>query len=225
LEPIIKSLKPKTVTLIVSYFILLVLTFCYIMVSIIENDEYYSSASIVFSAVLAVSAAAVTVFYTRKIAREKNTLDFQQSFQNDRAYARNMKIVHELSSKYSYKASAYLKRLAQEKHASTREAESIRYVLNTWEKVANAIRHGLFDEDYLYLSHKSTVLRLGVELRSFVRERQLQNISLYTNFNWLVLRWAIRRDSFQEQATKKELKRVYSQLNGIKSGRIRAIDK
>lgn len=181
------------------------------------GPKFYSAGAIMLSALIALSAALVNISYTRRTARESNSLDFQQTLLNNKEYARNVGVmIQAIGNRDSFPLENY----AQDEHALTPEAKAIRYALNSWEQAANAMRHDIYDEIYLYKSHKSTVLYIGLMLRGYVRAKQEVNVSFFENFNWLVLKWAIRRDSFEEKDTKKQLKKVFKDLSKVKSGKI-----
>ncbi|NRD73272.1 DUF4760 domain-containing protein [Shewanella sp. VB17] len=181
------------------------------------HSDYYSAGAIILSAVIALSAAAVNIFYIRRTARESNSLHFQQSLLNSIEYANNVDImVKAIKKRHDFPLEDY----AKDEHALTSEAKAIRYTLNSWEEAANAMKHDIYDEIYLYNSHKSTVLYIGLMLRSYINAKQKVNVSFFESFNWLVLKWAIRRDSFEEKETKKQLKKVFKDLSNIKSGKI-----
>jgi hypothetical protein len=181
------------------------------------GSDFYSAGAILLSAILALSGALINLIFQRRTARDANSLSFQHSLLNDSNYLTNVA----LSVKaFKNKHNVPLKELAQSHFSDSEEAKAIRYVLNTWERSANAMRHGIYDEKYLYEAHKSMVLHFGVILREFVNEKQKEQISFFENFSWLVLKWTIRRDSFEAKATKVQLKRVFRDLNRVKSGKL-----
>ncbi|WKD23581.1 DUF4760 domain-containing protein [Pseudoalteromonas sp. KG3] len=187
------------------------------------DSLFFASGAVLLSATLGLSAALAGMFYQRQTAKEKNTLDFQQKLKDDKDYLAHVveisKIIHSLERKQT------LLDLAKPQNSSDPRGSSIRYVLNTWEQAANAIKHNLYDEAFLYSSHKSSVIDLSLHLRPFIRERQMKNISLYSDFSLLALKWTIKRDSFESQQTKKELKRIFKQLDKVKSGKISYLQK
>ncbi|MFT5164267.1 MAG: hypothetical protein ACI9FJ_002868, partial [Alteromonadaceae bacterium] len=160
------------------------------------------------------SGALLNVFYQRRTARESNSLTFQQSLSDNEIYNENIPII---MSVIKNRKSIHI--YAEPKHTNTKEAQAIRSVLNTWERAANAMRHGVYDELYLYQAHRSMVLHFGVYLRGYIKAKQAERESFLVNFSWLVLKWTIRRDSFEEAITKKELKAVFKALNRVKAGR------
>ena len=183
------------------------------------DEKYFGGGAVILSAALALSAAMVSMYYQRKTAREKNTLDFLNNLSDDTNYQSHFLNVRAILADED--KDARLVELASPDKVNDKDTESIREVLNTWEQASNAVLHNLYDELYLYSSHKSQVITLSLVLRPYIRERQKTNVSLYSNFTWLALKWTTRRDSFESAQTKKDLKRVFRQLDKIKSGKLR----
>jgi hypothetical protein len=205
-----------------SGFLLIIICFLAIFFSglfIIRQlgSTYYSAGAILLSAILALCGALINVFYQRRTARESNSLAFQQSLSDNETYNKNIPIIIKaIKNRYAVPLRDYTK----PENSTCSQATAIRHVLNTWERSANAMRHGIYDEQYLYEAHKSMVLHLGVYLRGFINEKQREQASFYENFSWLVLNWTIRRDGFEELATKNELKRIFMELNAVKAGKL-----
>nr|WP_257606217.1 DUF4760 domain-containing protein [Ferrimonas balearica] len=181
------------------------------------GSDFYSASAILISATLALSAALINTKYQRQTARESNSLNFQQTLQQDAEYHKNLSIIIEAIHN---RHKVPLESFALEEFGQSKEATAIRYVLNTWERASLAMVHKVYDEAYLYGAHKSMVLHFGVVLRSYIRKTQEKNVSLYCHFNWLVLRWTIRRDSFSEKQTKDNLKKIFSDLDRVGSGKL-----
>ncbi len=187
------------------------------------DASLYASGAVLLSAVLGVSAALAGMFYQRQTAKEKNTLDFQQKLKDDKDYLKHTVVLSQII--HSLERNKILLELSKPENSNDPRGVSVRYVLNTWEQAANAIKHKLYDEAFLYSSHKSSVIDLSLYLRTFIRERQKKNVSLYSDFSLLALKWTIKRDSFESQQTKRELKRIFKQLDKVKSGKISALQK
>lgn len=183
------------------------------------DEKHFGGGAVILSATLALSAAMVSMYYQRKTAREKNTLDFLNNLSDDTNYQTHFATVRTILS--ADDRDNRLIELASDSNVNDKDTEAIREVLNTWEQASSAVIHNLYDELYLYSSHKTQVLNLCIKLRPYIRTRQKTNISLYSNFTWLALKWTVRRDSFESEQTKKDLKRVFRQLDKIKSGRLR----
>ena len=224
------KIRKKHIELIVTYFVIVIAIGTYLITS--AKGDYISAVAILFSAFLAISGALITIYFQRRTAREKNTLDFQNELHENEGYHQNVLLINKLIANHKddyingrTDTMDVIKTLASPELVRTEEAVALRDVLNKWEQAANAIRHGLLDENYLYSSHKSSVLYMGVMFRSFIKERQKSNESLYLNFTWLVLKWTIKRDSFESQETRKQIRAVFKQLNNIKHGKIKPSQK
>lgn len=177
------------------------------------GPAFYSAGAILLSAILALSGALMNVFFQRRTARESNSLSFQQSLSDNEDYISSVpKIINAINNRDVMPLQEYTK----PEYANCDEAKAIRNVLNTWERAANAMRHGIYDERYLYEAHKTMVIHLGIYLRGYIVMKQKEQISFYENFIWLVVNWTIRKDSFEEAASREELKRIFKALNRVK---------
>lgn len=173
----------------------------------VEKD-LYSAMAILLSATLALIGAFMSVLFTRKTARESNALSFQKALQEDKDYLEQVRTAMQAA-----KSGRDLRILVKTENNMDQDAKAIRYVLNTWERAANAIRHGIYDEQFLYEAHKSMAIYFGMYFREFIAEAQKLQPTYYENFSWLVLKWTIRRDSFTEKKRRKEIKRIFKLLD------------
>ncbi|WP_411993443.1 DUF4760 domain-containing protein [Agarivorans sp. DSG3-1] len=192
------------------------------------GSSFYSAGAIITSATIALTAAMIGVKYQRQTARESNTLSFQDSLASDSKYSDSLNLVKKAirergKLKIEHYADDTYKAYGHKQ--SDEVSAAIRYVLNKWERAALAMQHRIFDEEFLYKAHKSMILDLGIYFRMYISKLQQSNASYYCNFNWLVLKWSIRRDSYQENETKKKLIIVWKELDKIQHGKIHAKDK
>lgn len=67
-------------------------------------------------------------------------------------------------------------------------------VLNAMEKCANAIRYGIYDEDFIYNIYGSQFIDLYELTYGLIKERQLKNARIWVNFEWLAVKWTLRRN-------------------------------
>jgi hypothetical protein len=178
------------------------------------DEKFYSAGAILLSATLALIAAFLSIMFTRKTARESNSLNFQKNLHSDIEYNKHVRITANAA-----KSGKNMRALAKVENRFDDDAISIRYVLNSWERAANAMRHDLYDELYLFESHKSMVVAFGIDFREFIDECQKRQASFYENFSWLVLKWTIRRDSFQEKERKRKLKKIFLSLSQVASNK------
>jgi hypothetical protein len=201
--------------LFISYFLFLLSTSYYVFQLVAPT--YYASVAITTSAIIALSAAFMGIFFQRKTARENNSLSFQTSLADNEKYEKS---IHVVIKAIRNNTEFPVENFSLKEHHTSDQAVAFRYVLNTWERAANAMLHGLYDEKYLYHAHKSMVLLVGIHLRLYISKLQQDNASYFCNLNWLVLKWTIRRDSFEEKETKKRLKKIFRLLNSVRHGRI-----
>ncbi|TLX52055.1 hypothetical protein CWC31_02585 [Pseudoalteromonas ruthenica] len=197
----------------VLWFTIILVTAWSVWANTCLSPKLLSAGAILLSASLALSAAVIGLYYQRQTAKEKNTLEFQQKLKEDKLYNKYLTDVSSIIN--ADDKTEQLLTLADQKYVNDPRAIAIRYVLNTWEQAANAIRHNLYDENFLYSSHKSCVIKLSIELRKFIRERQKANILLYSSFNWLSIKWSLKRNSFEFKKTKKDLRTVFKLLNEV----------
>lgn len=199
------------------YFFLLIFTLAVIGIYLLHHVDtsFISAGAILLSASLALCAALLNILFTRKTARESNSLEFQRNLLRDKSYK-----MHELRAMRAVRERENLHELAQTQFRFDKDSISIRYILNTWERAANAMRHGLYDELYLYEAHKSMVIALSMYFREFIKEAQQRQPSFYENFSWLALKWVIRRDSHSDKTRKTKLRQILAELDKIASHKI-----
>ena len=184
---------------------------------IVIDEKFYASIAIFTSAVIALSVALLGIHFQRKTAQESNSLDFQISLANNDKYLESLAVI---VLAINNREKVPVENFAREEFSTSKEAEAIRYVLNTWERAANAILHGIYDEKYLYRTYKSMLLYFGVNLRVYIREKQKEGNSFFSSLNWLIIKCSIRRDSFEENMTKQALEDVFKLLDNVKHGKI-----
>ncbi|TVL33320.1 DUF4760 domain-containing protein [Shewanella algae] len=174
--------------------------------------------AITISAVVAAVIALSNIFSQKKLSREKNSLDFQESFKSSAKVNESLRLLFDA---YYNRHNIPLELYASDKKLkSTDTAEAIRFILNEWERAANAIKHKIYDDKFLYEAHASIVIFLSVNFRTFIRKTQEVNPRYYIHFTWLSLKWTIRRDSFEHNKTEKQLKIIFRALNRVKSGKL-----
>lgn len=154
-----------------------------------------SWAAIVFSSIIAMIMAIRTVSEHRQIAREKNSLEFEQKYQESDRVHQHKDILRRNFEKLS---SLKIKEITNKNREDLNEQEiefldAAGYILNEWERAANAINHNIFDEHLLYKAHASTVLTLYKNLSDYIHIRQQENSRFYINYVMLVTKWQIRR--------------------------------
>jgi len=144
----------------------------------------------VVAALIALFVAIVTIRMNRQTSREKNSLDFESSYKRSDKVDAAWQILLSLLKKDAKKP---MQHWGYNSVRQTKEARALMTVFNEWERCGNAIRHGLFDERFLYKVYGSTVINLYVGCRPYIKERQKVNPKIYANFCWLANRWIERR--------------------------------
>lgn len=140
-------------------------------------------------------AAIIGTYAIKNTARNaivKNALDFETT------YKHNEKIVEaSLVIKFMLKhsSSAEIARYGLESEFFSNEAKALSTIFNEWERCANGVFHGIYDEDFLYGIYGSTVLFLYASCKPYLDKRKDHNSRVYNRFSWLALRWKIRRGS------------------------------
>lgn len=150
--------------------------------------------------------AALGIIAQRRTSKEKNSLEFQA------AYLENQKIQKawiELRKFKKKKNTDKFTELAEKK--GTKERKAAILLLNEWERAANAIHHGLFDSNFLYQAHSSTVISLYKDLLPFIEIIQESNPRYFVGFTKLAVRWQHKRALEMRKGI--ELKDSLKQLN------------
>lgn len=167
-----------------------------------------------FPIVLCSAVIAFLAFRTtRHLTRCKHAIDFETAYHKSDKLATAMKHLVEWAAKSSAEETAALGQDDKRKHEMVGH---IRELLNTWERVAIAIRQNVYDENLLYNAYGTSVIWIWKQTRPFMRKRQEENPRLFVNFDWLAIRWQIRRDGVKDAANLKKLKAIHALLQGIK---------
>lgn len=67
-------------------------------------------------------------------------------------------------------------------------------ILNAMEGCANAIRYGIYDEDFIYNIYGSHFIELYELTYGFIKARQIKQARIWVNFEWLAVKWTLRRN-------------------------------
>lgn len=173
-------------------------------------------------AYLSIGLVGITIGFTRKTASEKNALEFVSDMEEQREHLQELYQIRKTmllpSGKLDRrKAAAYMERLYQiqvppepqeEQQPETKDTPSsaapvnkdiklrtsASAILNAMEKCANAIRYGIYDEDFIYNIYGSQFIDLYELTYGLIKERQLKNARIWVNFEWLAVKWTLRRN-------------------------------
>ncbi|TWD44592.1 DUF4760 domain-containing protein [Pseudomonas sp. SJZ131] len=85
---------------------------------------------------------------------------------------------------------------AAKKPATSEDAvrASASVILNAMEGCANAIRYGIYDEDFIYNIYGSQFIDLYELTYGLIKARQIKKARLWVNFEWLAVKWTLRRN-------------------------------
>ncbi|RMW23480.1 hypothetical protein ALO95_200384 [Pseudomonas syringae pv. antirrhini] len=76
----------------------------------------------------------------------------------------------------------------------TKHRQSAVAILNAMEGCANAIRYGIYDEDFIYNIYGSHFIELYELTYGFIKARQIKQARIWVNFEWLAVKWTLRRN-------------------------------
>ncbi|AHC85674.1 hypothetical protein X970_07375 [Pseudomonas monteilii SB3101] len=66
-------------------------------------------------------------------------------------------------------------------------------ILNAFEGCANAIRYGIYDEDFIYNVYGSQFIDFYELTYGLMKSRQRELPRAWVNFEWLAVKWTLRR--------------------------------
>ncbi|MGF6103699.1 DUF4760 domain-containing protein [Enterobacter sp. A4] len=156
-----------------------------------DNPTFYST---IIAALIAAAIAIISIRTQRQTSREKNSLDFESSYKrSDKVESAWQTMLNILKLRKIIP----LEMWGRDEVRQTKEARALMTVFNEWERCANAIRNGLYDELFLYKVFGSTVIFLAKEFEPYLAARRSVNIKFYSNFCWLAENWMIRREREQ----------------------------
>ncbi|WP_322059178.1 DUF4760 domain-containing protein [Paraburkholderia sp. J63] len=165
-----------------------------------------------FPVVLASAIVALIGFYTtRHLTRSKHSIDFESSYHQSEKLSGAMKAMLLWMEQNPGWA-------ATEALADTAEHEMvghIREMLNTWERASIAVRRKVYDENLLYNAYGTSVIWMWKSMVPYMRKRQAKNPRLYMNFDWLAIRWMIRRNGDGDARNLRRLKIALRHLNKL----------
>lgn len=144
----------------------------------------------------------------RRVAREKNALNFEYQMAKDAGYKKATEVtlsylspaIHQGVKQKLRNGAIYVrvskplcflfcKEILKEKE----RLASATLLLNRWEMCANGIRSGLLDEDYLYKIHATTVILIYDLMFIIIKSRQVVSPRAFITFEWLAKKWKIER--------------------------------
>ncbi len=147
-----------------------------------------------FVAMLSMIAAVIAINNTRKLARNKNAIDFETALENSTTY-----------DEYFYKLEDFMARIKKDgksldtelklvalnkKHSDYRPIQEL---LNWWERGANGINSKVYEDTILYKVYCTEVLSLFKTVKPFIETRRTINPKAFVEYESLVNIWAKRK--------------------------------
>ncbi|MEN4591845.1 MULTISPECIES: DUF4760 domain-containing protein [Enterobacterales] len=144
----------------------------------------------------------------RRVAREKNALNFEYQMAKDAAYKKATELtlgyfspaIHQGVRQKLSNGAIYIRinkplcfLFCKEVLKEKEKLVSATLILNRWEMCANGIRAGLLDEDYLYKIHATTVILIYDLMFIIIKSRQAVSPRAFITFEWLAKKWKIER--------------------------------
>ncbi|EMK7468478.1 TPA: DUF4760 domain-containing protein [Escherichia coli] len=175
------------------------------------SDIWYSSPTF-YPGVAGALIAVISIRNQRKTSREKNSLDFEA------AYKRNKDIVEawsEVLRIYKDRHNFPIADWGKEEYSQTDGSKALKLIFNEWERCANAVNNGLYDERYLYRVYGSTLIFLDVHFEPYMEECRKRNPRFYRNLKCLALRWRVRRAYEDMDNDTKEYKKLLNEAQHL----------
>lgn len=160
---------------------------------------------------LSVTALIAYKNYTgqRHLTLAKNTIDFQTAFHNSDDLCKATKI---FNSKLRNLSAAEIAALADEAMSQDKKTWAARELLNSWERVAVAVRNKVYDEEMLYNTYASFLLTIWVDLKPYVVKKQEKNPKFFVQVQWLAIRWQVRKEDKMSKSKLRKMKQAIREL-------------
>ncbi|AZQ85890.1 DUF4760 domain-containing protein [Colwellia sp. Arc7-635] len=168
---------------------------CTTILSHIDQTPVLIPASI--TAVIAVFGIMLTVISLRssyKLARTKNSLDFEKAIEDSTRYSKSHIEIASFKNQTNLDVSA-LKAIANDPKLDYEAYKAATNILNWWERGANGIKCKAYREDVLFKVYCSEVLNISNYLMPFIEQRRdtRNNPYIFKEFIWLNKRWSRKR--------------------------------
>ena len=160
--------------------------------------------------------ACKSFFSQRHLAIAKNTIDFQTAFHNSAEVREATKY---FTTVISFLDTEGVKNLARKELSQEEGAKSARELLNSWERVAVAVRNKVYDEEMLYNTYSGFLIAIWQTLSPYVESKRLENPKLFVEVQWLAIRWRIRKHAkltkFKEIMLVRKLNQIEELLGDV----------
>lgn len=154
--------------------------------------ETWTASPTFFPGVIGALIAFFSIRAQRRTSREKNSLDFEAAYKRNEAV---VKAWSDVLSIHKNRMKIPVEHWGKEEHSQEDSAKSLKLIFNEWERCANAVNNGLYDELYLYRVYGSTLIFLDVNFEPYMAQCRIKNPRFYRNLKILALKWHIRRAS------------------------------
>lgn len=153
-------------------------------------------------------------FSQRHLAIAKNTIDFQTAFHNSDDVKKATKYFVSVISQLD---TTEIEALALRERNQEKGARSARELLNSWERVAVAVRNKVYDEEMLYNTYSGFLIAVWQTLSPYVHKKRLSNPKFFVEVQWLAIRWRIRRDAKLTKFKEIQLQHKLNQIEDLLS--------
>ena len=144
---------------------------------------------------LAIPLAAIVAFFTYrgqlKAQRLKSSLEFSKEFSQNKVLQDALNKYIELSIN---RLEVPIESWAKPELQLSIEAQAIRTLINEFERLSAGIKHKIYDEDFIYNSHATYIIRAHTNLSPYMNVQKSLNPRLFKGFDELALKWKVRRD-------------------------------
>lgn len=142
---------------------------------------------IIFSTFVGGSIAIVGILKQRQTAVSKNTVDFEAMLAGDADYDGSWDVVKRVVAD---RARVSVAHWAEDANFEKREAEAIRYVLNSWERAANGVAKKVYDSHFLYEMYGTHVISMHDFLIPYIlRVREVRQPKAFSKFLDMAEQW------------------------------------
>lgn len=197
----IHTKHPTVIVGIISLVIFLILASAGVL------EKIYTEHPTAIVGSLALFVASIGILKQRQTSKEKNSLDFEASYKNNK----DIRDAWDILRTALKQPEGELLKAAKNKDNEYRK--SIILILNEWERAANAIYHGLYDEEFLYRAYGSIVIKLFIDTLPFIAHFQLKNPRVFISFTKLAVRWQLKRSDENDFEVLNNLKNSLKDLH------------
>lgn len=126
----------------------------------------------------------------------KNSIDFESSYKHKESIKQSSNHVLKLITTVDNLPENLFKiAITVDRSYINNDYDHINDFLNEWERCANGVYYGVYDEKFLYGTYATTVIESFKRLLPFVIMRQGDKRDrVYIKLAWLALKWTVRRN-------------------------------